>query len=106
MPARLWHLAVIAELQMNLRVGGEKVLRHAHNGGGRRGDPEIIQKYRRDPFIHQNPAMLRIIEEFNHIGVAVGCFEQMRLRSAAHFSNQTASVGWHGGGNRVLLGII
>jgi len=38
--------------------------------------------------------MLRIVDELHHVSVAVGRFEQVCLRSAAHFSNQTAaSVG-------------
>ena len=80
---------------MNFRIRGEKFLANADHGRLGRRDAQVIQKYRRDPFIHQNPAMLRIVDEFHDVSMAVGGFEQMSLRSAAHLADQPAGVGGH-----------
>ena len=62
---------------------------------GGHGKPEIIEKHRRDPFVHQNPAVLRIVQELDHVEVAVGGFKEVRLRSAAHLADQPAGINRH-----------
>jgi hypothetical protein len=59
------------QLDVDLRISFEKFRREIHHGGFGRGDFEEIQENRCDPFIDQNAAMLRIIEEFDDVEMAV-----------------------------------
>ena len=62
----------------------------------RRGDFEVIQENRSDPFIDQYAAMLRIIAKFDDVEMAVVAFQQMRLRAAAHLADQACGLNQHG----------
>ena len=95
MPSGVRQLPVSPELEMDFRIGREKLFGDADHRGGRRGDAEVVQKYGRDPFIHQDPPVLRIVDEFDDVSMAVSGFEQVRLRPTAHFADQPARVGGH-----------
>jgi hypothetical protein len=56
---------------------------------------QIIQENGSDPFIDQNATVLRIIPKFDHVEMAVVAFEQMRLRAAAHLSDQACGFDQH-----------
>lgn len=94
-PPRRHGLGSRAELNRHLRICGQKIRGNVDDRGLRRSDAKVVQKRRGDPFIHEYPAMLRIIAKFDDVEIAVRGFEQMRLRTAAHFSNQAAGVNWH-----------
>ena len=46
-------------------------------------------------FIHENPAVLRVILELDDVVVAVVRFQQMRLRPASHLADEAAGVYGH-----------
>jgi len=80
---------------MDFGIGGEKFLGYADHRGCRRGDAQIIEEHRCDPFVHQNPPVLRIIEKLDHVAVAVGRLDLVRLCSAAHLADQAARINRH-----------
>ena len=64
---------------------------------------QVFEEGGREPFIDQNATVLWIIEEFDDVEVAVVTFEQMGLRSTAHFSDQARGVDGHGRETNVLF---
>ena len=94
-PAGFHRLMPGTQLDVDVGIGFQKCGREAHDGGRGRRDFQVIEENRRDPFIDQNAAMLRIIAKFDHVEVAVVAFEQMRLRAAAHLPDQACGFNQH-----------
>ena len=46
-------------------------------------------------FIDENPPVLRIITELHDVELVVVCFDEVSLRAAAHFPNESAGVYRH-----------
>ena len=91
------------QLYVDPRISFEKSRREIHHSGFGRGDFQEIQENRSDPFIDQNAAMLRIIEEFDDVEMTVVAFEQMRLSAAAHLPDQACGLNQHSGEQRIIL---
>ena len=53
------------------------------------------ENFRRHEFIHENPAVLRVILELDDVVVAVVGFQQMRLCAASHLSDEPTGVYGH-----------
>ena len=47
-------------------------------------------------FVDENPPVLRVILEFDDVKAAVVGFQQMCLRAAPHFADETGGVYGHG----------
>src|SRR5580692_999904 len=84
-----------SELNVDLAIPFEKILRDAHDGGFRRGDSQVGEKYGSDPFIHQNPAVLWIVAKLDDVEISVAGFKKMRLGAAAHLADQPDRVYRH-----------
>src|SRR5579863_515378 len=95
MPARFNRRVPRAELEVRLRVFGQKFRRDADQRRFRRRNSQVIEECRGHPLIHQDAAMLRIVEEFYDVVASVGGLQEMRLRSAAHLANQSAGIDRH-----------
>jgi hypothetical protein len=95
-PAGLDGLAAGAELDVNVGVGGQEIGRQVYDGGLGRGDLQVVEEGGGDPFVDQNAPVLRIIEELDDVEVAIVAFEQVGLRSAAHFPDEAGGVDGHG----------
>ena len=59
------------------------------------GDLEMGENFRRYEFVDENPAVLRVILEFDDVIVAVVCFQQMGLSAASHFPDEPAGIYGH-----------
>ena len=68
---------------------------NADDGRLRNGDSQVAQEDGGDPFVDQNPAVLGIVEELDHVGMPVRGFDQMCLRAPAHLPDQAARVDGH-----------
>ena len=84
-----------AELNVNCGVGGQEAGGQVYHGGLGRRDLQVMEEGGGQPFIDQNPAMLGIIAELDDVEVAIVAFEEVGLRSTAHFSDQTPGVDGH-----------
>jgi hypothetical protein len=94
-PARS-HLAALApELDVGIGIAGQEGFGDLNHVDFRRGDTQVVQKGRRDPFIDQNPPVLRVVVELDDVGMAVGSFHQVCLRSSAHLADEAASGNRH-----------
>lgn len=58
-------------------------------------DLQIAQKRSREPFVNQDPAMLRIVGEFDDVISRVLTFDQVSLSTAPHLPNQISSSDRH-----------
>ena len=76
-----------AQREVDLRVVAQKGIADIQNTGPGRGDMQIVEQDRGNSLVHQDTAMLGIVAELDHIPVVVVGFEQVRLRSAAHFAD-------------------
>ena len=103
MPAQFDRLAVRSQLKVHVRVLVQELLRDANHRRMGRRNAEIAQEYGRDPFVHQDPPVLRIVEKLDHVAVAVGRLDQVRLRSAAHLADQAARINRHGAASCLSL---
>jgi hypothetical protein len=56
---------------------------------------QVFEEGGRDPFVDQNAPMLGIVAELDDVEVAIIAFQQVGLRSTAHFSDQTPSLDGH-----------
>ena len=79
-------------------IAGQERLSDLDHGDFRSGDAQVVQKRRGDPFIDQDPPVLRVVVELDDVGVAVGSLDQVGLRSSAHLADEAA------GGNRHSVG--
>jgi hypothetical protein len=95
MPPGADGIVVGTELEVHVGVGLQKFAAHVHNGRAWTGDLQVTKELGADPFIDQNTAMLRIVDEFHYIETAVVALKKMGLGSAAHFANQPAGVYRH-----------
>ena len=59
-------------------------------------DAEVLENTRRDPFVHQNAAVLGVFEKLHDVVAAVVGFDEMGLSSAAHATEKTARLDGHG----------
>ncbi len=73
----------------------EEVVRQFDHRGFGNMHLQIAQKRARQPFVHQNAPVLRIIGEFDNIKRSVFGFNQVGLRTASHFADQIASSQRH-----------
>ena len=53
------------------------------------------ENLRRNEFIYENPAVLRVILELDDVVVAVVRFQQMRLRAASHLPDEPSGIYGH-----------
>jgi hypothetical protein len=68
---------------------------------------EVFQPSRREPLVHQDAPMLRVVRELYNIQVAVIPFDQMRLSTTPHFADEAPSSDGHNGREKsVTLGIL
>jgi hypothetical protein len=88
-------------LEVKVGIGGDERFIDANDLCRGRSDTEVIQKNRRDPLVDEDSAVLRVIDELNHVAMTIGGFEQMSLRATAHLTNQTAGVSWHRGSMKI-----
>jgi hypothetical protein len=86
-------------LKIDLRVLGEKIPGHPHHGRLRAGQAQVAEKYGGNPFIHQDAPVLRIVAEFDDVKSAVGSFQKVGLRSAAHLPHQPTRINGHSWSN-------
>jgi hypothetical protein len=82
-------------LYVHFGILGQERIGDADDRSFRRRESQIGEKSGPDPLVHQNPPVLRIIEKLDHVTVPVARFDQVRLRSAAHFADQAARVNGH-----------
>ena len=61
----------------------------------RRVDLQVSQKDSAEPFVDEDAAVLRVVRKFHYVEAAVIPFNEMRLGSAAHFTNQAAGDNRH-----------
>ena len=87
MPAGLDRDALPAEREVNLRIGGEELLRDANQRRRRSGNLKILKQRGREQLIHQNAAVLRVIAELDHVPMAVVRLQQVGLGASSHFSD-------------------
>jgi hypothetical protein len=80
---------------MDLGIPGQEFTAQVYDRRGRRRNLQIIQKDGRDPLVHQNAAVLRIIAELHDVKVPVVALQQVRLRPTAHFPDQPSGVDRH-----------
>ena len=95
MPSGRHRTTLATQLDVGVWVAGQEVFRDLNHGHFRCGDTQVMQERRGDPFIDQDPAMLRIVVELNDVGMAVGGFHQVGLRSSAHLADEAASDDRH-----------
>src|SRR5271165_1691437 len=95
MPARLNGQASRPELNVHVRMACEKLRGQIDDLDRRRRDVQIAQERRRQPLVHQDAAVLRVVAEFYNVKVPVVALKQMRLGSATHFSDQADRVDGH-----------
>src|SRR6185312_8022918 len=95
MPARFDRNAARACLQMDLGTGREKVARKTDDLVRWRRNLQVREDFTGHPFVDQNPAVLRVILEFDDVTAAVVRFKQMRLRAAPHLPDEPASIHRH-----------
>ena len=72
------------KLDAQLRCQPDQFLLHLNHCHRRRRQPQARRHPGTEHLVHQNPAMLRVILELDHIVVAVRAAHQVRLRSPAH----------------------
>ena len=82
---------------MELRILVDETSREVYDCSRRRRNPELTQHRRGDPFIYYDAGMLRIVCELNDVRASVCGFNEMRLRTPAHFPDETASFDIDGG---------
>ena len=87
--------ALAAELNVHLGIFTEEILGNFNDRGFGLGNLQESQKNSGDPFIDQDPAVLGVLKELDHPKAAVIRFEQVGLRSPAHFSDQPGRMNWH-----------
>src|SRR5438309_441200 len=95
MPASVRTNALLSQLNMRVRILGKKPVAQRDNRRLWSRNPEVSQECGRHPLVHQDASMLGIIRELNNVKVAIGRFDQMRLGSAAHSTDQAARVCGH-----------
>jgi hypothetical protein len=94
-PAQLDRLPPGAQFQIYSGVFIEESLRNPDHRRCRRRNTQVAQEHRSDPFVDQDSPMLRVIEELNHIVMAVSRFDQMCLSPSPHLADQAACVDRH-----------
>lgn len=94
-PARRNGLAARARLQMYFGIGGDEFGGQADDSMPGRCDLQMGQNPGRHEFIHEDPAMLRVILKLDDVIVAVVGFQQMRLCAASHLPDESARVYGH-----------
>jgi hypothetical protein len=63
----------------------------------------VPQKHARNPLIHQDAPVLRIVAELDNVAVAVRAFEKVRLRPTAHLPHQSAGINGHSWSNLEVI---
>jgi len=96
MPAGDDRDALRAQMNTNLRVGGEEFGSQKNELGGRGGNLQVLQEDRGYQFVDQDAAVLGIILELDDVEVAVIRFQQVGLGPAAHFADMPAGGQRHG----------
>jgi hypothetical protein len=82
--------ALRAQVDEDLRVGGQELGRDANDPGGRGRNLHVLQEDRRYQFIDQDAAVLGVVAELDDIEVAVVGFQEVGLSPAAHFADMPA----------------
>ena len=82
-------------LQKHVGVGFQEFGGHVDDSGLWGRESQVTQERRGDPFVGKDSPVLGVVEELDHIGVAVGAFQQVCLRASAHFANEANGVHWH-----------
>ncbi len=77
---------------MDFRVRRQELRAHLNQRRLRNGDLQIAQQHRRNQLVYQDPRVLRIVAKLHHVPAAIIRFEQMGLRSAAHFPHMPDSL--------------
>ena len=95
-PARFNANAPRACLQMNFGVCGNELGGEADDLMARTGNLQMGEDLRRHEFIHENPAVLRVILELDDVIIAIVRFQQMGLCAASHLADEPAGVYGHG----------
>ena len=94
-PAGLDSGAARARLQMDFGVRREEFGGEPDDLMVRARDLQMGENFGRDEFIHENPAVLRVILELDDVIVAVVGFQQMRLCAASHLPDEPAGIHGH-----------
>jgi hypothetical protein len=55
----------------------------------------MLEEYRSNHLVHENPSVLRIISKLDDVKTPVVRLYEVRLRAAAHFANQSAGIYRH-----------
>ena len=100
-PSRSRRQPTRAQADVEFRVGADEFLADMNDGRCCRRDLQVSQKYSRNPFVDENPPVLRIVEELDDVIVSIVGLQQVRLRSAAHFA-QVPSCGERHRENEVI----
>ena len=84
-----------AELDGDFGVVAEEGGGEFDEAGFGGGDAEIGEDAAGDPFVDEDAAMLGVLEELDDVPAAVVGFEEVGLGSAAHATEESASLEWH-----------
>jgi hypothetical protein len=95
MPAGEDFAAGGAELNGDFGVVAEEAGGEFDEAGFRAGDAEIREDAAGDPFVDEDAAMLGVFEKLDDVRAAVVGFEEVGLGSAAHATEESASLDWH-----------
>src|SRR5580704_17664085 len=95
MPAGLHRSATVAGLQSHIGILVEKLRRQRNHLLRRRRNLKMRKNFARNPLIHQNSAVLRVILELDDVVIAIVGFQQVRLSPAPHLTDEVAGVYRH-----------
>src|ERR1039457_5702911 len=87
--------AARSELYVDPGVRREELAAEIDDRGGRDRDPQVAQEHSRNPLVHQDTAVLRVVPELDDVEMAILAFHEVRLRAPAQLTDQANGVDRH-----------
>src|SRR6185503_19403 len=95
MPSRLHRHLMRPALKPHFGILPQKLSRNRHHFLRRRRDLQMGKNLPRNPLIHEYSSVLRVILEFDDVGMAIVGFQQVRLRPAPPPTDELARAYRH-----------
>ena len=83
-------------MKVDIRIGLQELRAQVDESNFGHGDMKELQKSGGNPFVHQNPPVLRVIDKLDDVESPIIALQQVRLGAAAHLADQAPGINRHG----------